>query len=57
MLSSGKMGFTKCINDPCICLKGKGDVESIYLLIYGDDMLIVVEDKKKVSKLKENLKK
>ena len=50
-------GFTRCIKDPCVYLKGKGAEESIYLLLYVDDMLIAAKDKKKVSKLKDILKK
>ena len=57
MLSSEKRGFTRCIKDPGVYLKEKGAEESISLLLYVDDMLIAVKDKKKVSKLKEILKK
>lgn len=37
-------------------MKGKGAEEKVYLLLYVDDVLIVAKDNKKVSKLRDVLK-
>lgn len=49
-------GFTRCIKDLCVYLKGKGAKESIYLLLHVDDMLIAAKRQEEGIKAQRNSK-
>ena len=49
-------GFTRCLKDPCVYTKKNRSGDSVYHLLYVDDMLIAARSKKEISRLKEDLK-
>lgn len=48
-------GFVQSENDQCVYYKGKELMDSVYLLLYVDDMLIAAKDMKKIQQLKDSL--
>lgn len=41
--------------DPCVYLKGQDINDTLYLLLYVDDMLVASKDMKAIKKLKKSL--
>ena len=52
-----KQGYKKSSSDHCVFVHKFADGDSIILLLYVDDMLIIGRDKKKISMLKSELRK
>jgi len=52
-----KSGYNKCKYDCCVYVRSLDDGSYIFLLLYVDDMLIIVRSMKEVNKLKALLSK
>jgi len=52
-----KIGYNKCKYDCCVYVRSLDDGSYIFLLLYVDDMLIIVRSMKEVNKLKALLSK
>ncbi|CAA3002916.1 Hypothetical predicted protein, partial [Olea europaea subsp. europaea] len=50
------IGFIKSSYDSCLFYKGSGGPESIYLLLYVDDMLLACHDRTEIDFVKSKLK-
>ena len=51
-----KQEFDRRFFNACLYFKGKTIIDSEYLLLYIDDILLIGKDRYKVNKLKETLK-
>lgn len=49
-------GFTRGIHNPCVYFKRKNVEDTVFLLLYVDDMLMAFTDIGKIKKLKGSLK-
>lgn len=51
-----KLGFARSKYDSCFFFKGSGGPESVYLLLYVDDMLLACHDRSEIDSIKSKLK-